>query len=231
MGTIIGTLYPPSPGNTTNVPTSPATHVSIIAITSTLARIFTGTLSDYLAPVTLPRRYRASISSLHSLSKSQHRFTVSRVAFLITFALILSLGQVLLAVGIAQQHGERFWAVSALIGSGYGAAFSLTPIIISVVWGVENFGTNWGIVAMVPALGATIYSVIYSWFYQRAVAPRGLGVGAPESDGPVEDMLCYGKECYAETFWIMSVSVWVACGLWMWAWKGPAGWCRRGIAV
>src|SRR5579862_8954441 len=97
MGTIIGTLYPPSPGNTTNVPTSPATHVSIIAITSTLARIFTGTLSDYLAPVTLPRRYRASISSLHSLSKSQHRFTVSRVAFLITFALILSLGQVLLA--------------------------------------------------------------------------------------------------------------------------------------
>ncbi|KAI9787090.1 MAG: putative monocarboxylate transporter mch1 [Geoglossum umbratile] len=238
MGTIIGTLYHPSPDNTTTNPTSPATHVSIIAIASTFTRIFTGTISDYLAPAPPPRRYRASISSLHSLNgfdKSQHRFTISRLTLLVTFAFILSLGQVLLATGAVQQHGERFWAVSALIGSGYGAAFSLTPVIISVVWGVENFGTNWGIVAMAPALGATVYSVIYSWFYQRAVkgvppGPGALGYGGP-AEGMVKDILCYGKECYAGTFWIMSASVWVACGLWIWAWKGPSGWSKRGIAV
>ncbi|KAH0564796.1 hypothetical protein GP486_001809 [Trichoglossum hirsutum] len=254
VGTIIGTLYPPFPDH----PTSPATHVSIIAVTSTLARIAAGTLSDYLAPTSLPRRYRSSISSLHSLNSStksyRSRFTLSRLVFLITFTLILSLGQVLLASGMAQHHGERFWAISALIGSGYGAAFSLTPIIISVVWGVENFGTNWGIVAIAPALGATVYSVIYSWFYQKAAGQQepwspparllgaagsafgGLNFGtmvaaADSARGAVKDTLCYGRACYAPTFWIMSASVWIACGLWIWAWKGPGGWNRRGIAV
>jgi MFS family permease len=254
VGTIIGTLYPPSPDH----PTSPATHVSIIAVTSTLARISAGTLSDYLAPTSPPGRYRASISSLHSLNSGTKaypsRFTLSRLVFLITFALILSLGQVLLASGMAQYHGERFWAVSALIGSGYGAAFSLTPIIISVVWGVENFGTNWGFVAIAPALGATVYSVIYSWFYQRAAGQQQswnpparllggagsafggldfgtMGLATDPARGTMKDMLCYGKDCYAPTFWIMSVSVWTACGFWIWAWKGPGGWNRRGIAV
>ncbi|TKA65303.1 putative transporter mch1, partial [Cryomyces minteri] len=140
---------------------------------------------------------------------------------------------VLLASGLVQQHGERFWIVSALVGAGYGAVFSLVPILISVIWGVENFGTNWGIVAMVPALGATVWGVVYSAVYQWA-AERGAGRGgdgALEGVTMVEDVLCYGKDCYAPTFWAMAVCVWIACGLWMWAWRGPGGWHRRGIAV
>jgi hypothetical protein len=151
---------------------------------------------------------------------------------------------------MAQNRGELFWVVSALVGAGYGAAFSLVPIVVSVVWGVENFGTNWGVVAIAPALGAMVFSAIYSTVYDRAgvkqragsLSPRfrrpalgGLDFGAMglAAAGPVEgmDTLCYGKECYATSFWIMAASVWVACGLWTWAWKGPRGWSRRGIAV
>jgi hypothetical protein len=128
----------------------------------------------------------------------------------------------LLASGLIQNHGSRFWCVSALIGSGYGAVFSLTPIIISVVWGVENFGTNWGIVAMMPAGGAALWGVVYSALYQ---------VASQRQDAGGSDMLCYGKHCYAPTFWAMAVSVLVACGLWLWAWRGPHGWRSRGIAV
>ncbi|KAI9795420.1 MAG: putative monocarboxylate transporter mch1 [Candelina submexicana] len=228
LGTIIGTLYPPSTSPNT-IPTAAATHVSIVAVTSTLARIITGTLSDLLAPT----------SSLHSLPPRK-RFTVSRMTFLLIFSLILSLGQILLASGFIQQHGERFWLVSALIGAGYGAAFSLTPIICSVVWGVENFGTNWGLVAVVPAFGATVWGIVYSAMYQKAagqqehgdlpdlLTDRMLIVKVLEK---AEEMLCYGKACYASTFWAMAICVWVACGLWLWAWKGPDGWSRRGIAV
>ncbi len=169
--------------------------------------------------------------------------------------LLMSAGQVLLASGAIQTHAERFWIVSALIGTGYGAVFSLTPIICSVVWGVENFGTNWGIVAIVPAFGATAWGLIYSAVYQAGadhplhhhLPPLSLLSSSSSSstlhppgnnergwqtpDGSIASSLCFGKECYALTFWTMAVSVWVACGMWLWAWRGLKGWKRRGIAV
>lgn len=224
LGTVIGTLYPPSTPPS-EIPTSAGTHVSIVALVSTIARLLTGTLTDILAPSSPPGQHRRGPSSLANSAASlppPTRFSLSRLWFLLLFALLASLGQVVLASGAIQNHGERFALVSALIGAGYGAVFSLTPIIVSVVWGVENFGTNWGIVAMVPAGGAAVWGVVYSAVYQA-----GEGKGGPGG----EDSMCYGMRCYAPTFWAMAVSVWVACGLWVWAWRGPGGWARRGIAV
>ncbi|WPH04712.1 Hypothetical protein R9X50_00760500 [Acrodontium crateriforme] len=235
LGTIIGTLYPPVSVPENGTMTTAATHVSIVAVTSTIARIVTGTLTDILAPTTPRHQHRRgpnSISnSIDSLPKvdinRSGRFQVSRVTFVIAFCLLMSMGQIILASGALQGHGNLFWMVSASIGAGYGAVFSLTPIIISVVWGVENFGTNWGIVATAPAIGATIWGLIYSGVYQSA-AEKDFSAG----DGHVtKDAMCYGPMCYAPTFWAMAVCVWIACGLWLWAWKGPRGWQRRGIAV
>ncbi|RDL36507.1 putative MCH1 Monocarboxylate Permease-like protein [Venustampulla echinocandica] len=224
LGTIIGTLYPP-PSGTTAIPTSAATHVSIVAITSTVARIIFGTLTDVFAPASVGQHYGSISNSLSSLPTTPRRFTISRVAFLVLTGLLLSLGQVVLASGAVQNHAERFWLVSSLIGIGYGAIFSLTPLIITVVWGVENFGTNWGIVAMFPAFGATVWGLVYSHVYQWAAKHR------PYSEEREEDILCYGKSCYAGSFWAMAVSVWIGCALWVWAWKGRGGWSKRGIAV
>lgn len=231
LGTIIDTLTPPHVAANT----SPATHVSIVAITSTLARLITGTLSDVLAPIPQTHQHRRgpeslanSLSSLppDDLPQPRRRITVSRITFLLAFAFILSLGQLLLASGWVQNHASRFAAVSALIGAGYGAVFSLTPIVVSVVWGVENFGTNWGILAMTPAAGATLWGAIYATVYQKAAEAGGQGI-----KGELEDVLCHGKACYESTFWAMAGSVWVAMGLWVWAWRGPGGWKRRGVAV
>jgi MFS family permease len=223
LGTIIDTLTPPHVASNT----SPATHVSIVAITSTLARLLTGTLSDVLAPVAPVHQHRQgptsianSLSSLPPMDHQPKRFSVSRITFLLGSALVLSLGQLLLASGWVQNHASRFAVISALIGSGYGAVFSLTPIVVSVVWGVENFGTNWGILAMTPAAGATLWGAVYAAVYQK---------GADGSEKG--DVLCHGKECYETTFWAMAISVWVAMGLWVYAWRGPGGWKRRGVAV
>ena len=227
LGTIINTLTP----HQVSTHTSPATHVSIVAITSTLARLITGTLSDMLAPVAAPHQHHRGPDSLANSMASfpapvyPRKFTLSRVNFLLAFAFLLSIGQVLLASGWVQNHASRFAAVSALIGAGYGAVFSLTPILVSVVWGVENFGTNWGILAMTPAAGATLWGAIYATVYERAVK-SAVGI---ERDP--KGVLCHGKACYASTFWAMAVSVWVAMGLVFWAWRGPGGWRRRGIAV
>ena len=235
LGTVIGTLYPPPDALSSGSDgealqhTSAATHVSIVAITSTIARILTGTITDLLAPSSLPHQHRRgpnslanSTTSLLNIEPPKKRFTISRITILITFSLLMSFGQIFLASGLAQNHGDRFWIVSVFIGFGYGAIFSLTPICCSVIWGVENFGTNWGIVATAPAFGATLWGLVYSGVYQAASE----GVG---EDGG--DALCYGKSCYALTFWAMGICVWVACGCWIWAWRGPDGWLKRGIAV
>lgn len=221
LGTIIGTLNPPGSNGRS---TTPATHVSIVAIGSTIVRVLTGTLTDVLAPTpTTPHHHAGMSNSISSLPP--RRFSISRVTFLITFGLLTSLGQVILASGFIQEHGERFWIISSLVGAGYGAIFSLTPIIITVIWGVENFGTNWGIVATVPALSTALWGVIYSKVYQWAAE------GTEIDGGNSDEVLCYGVSCYAPTFWSMAVSVWFACGLWVWAWKGRGGWSSRGIAV
>ncbi|EME78769.1 uncharacterized protein MYCFIDRAFT_53655 [Pseudocercospora fijiensis CIRAD86] len=233
LGTIIDTLYTPGTEPKEGNPTSAATHVSIVAVTSTIARILTGTLTDVLAPTSVPHQHCRgpnsmvnSIASLPSLPGEKKRLEISRVTFIMAFCILMSIGQIILASGVVQQHAERFWLVSASIGAGYGAAFSLTPIIISVIWGVENFGTNWGICAMMPAIGATIWGLVYSGVYQW-----GANLGDAQGKDVVRDKLCYGILCYAPTFWAMAVCVWIACGLWLYAWRGPGGWRQRSIAV
>jgi len=217
LGTVIGTLYPPEIKYSV-IPTSAATHVSIVGITSTVARLLTGTLTDLLAPS--PQTQHVQVAATPFF---RQRFTVSRLVFLISFGIILSLGLLALASGFIQNHGERFWIVSSLVGAGYGAVFSLTPIIITVIWGVENFATNWGIVATFPALGSTFWGLVYSRVYENG-AKRSATLGD-------EDIFCYGQECYAPTFWAMTITVWLACFLVLWAWKGRNGWSQRGIVI
>lgn len=224
MGTVIKTLTPPTAiqnGSGTSV----ATHVSIICTASTIVRLMVGALTDLLAPT--PATQHVQIPSVSSGSRLQRmKFSISRVAFLVFFALVLSLGLVILASGVIQNHAGRFWIVSSLIGASYGALFSITPIIVTIIWGVENFGTNWGIIATVPALGNTLWGLVYSAVYQA---------GAEKSLNPPEegngDLFCYGTQCYATAYWAMAVSVWVACLLVLWAWKGKNGWAQRGIVI
>jgi len=221
LGTVIGTLYSPTRDYVT-APTSPSTHVSIVAITSTAARLLTGSLTDLLAPSPSTQHFQVEQTARAPFVR---RLSISRVAFLLFFAIVLSIGLLALASGAIQGHGERFWFVSSFVGAGYGAVFSLTPIIITVIWGVENFATNWGIVAMFPALGSTFWGLVYSGVYQAgAKSSRNLGQG----EG---DVFCYGQQCYATTFWAMTVTVWAACFLVLFAWKGPGGWSHRGIVI
>ncbi|KAH8425248.1 MFS transporter [Aspergillus melleus] len=217
LGTIVQTLTPES--NPPNVPSPaglPSTHVTNVALTSTLARLLTGSLSDLFAP---PANHLiAGTIEDGRPSSSSGRFTLSRLSFLLPSALLLSLGYLLLSSPLLVSHPQLSHVTTALIGLGYGSAFSLVPIIISVVWGVENFGTNWGIVAMVPAAGAAAWGIIYSRGYQDAMDG---GNGSPDGQ-------CHGWRCFG--FWAVgcTLSVWVAIASWSIAWRL---WRRKGIAV
>ncbi|KAJ5101910.1 hypothetical protein NUU61_004132 [Penicillium alfredii] len=227
LGTVIATLTPqPYPPNAPPPAGLPSTHVTTIALTSTIARLLTGSLSDFFAPPashlfpSIPEegRRRSTTSSMHSSTTAS--LNLSRMTFLLPSALLLSIGYLLLSSPLPLSHPSLFHVTTALVGFGYGSAFSLAPIIISVVWGVENFATNWGIVAMMPALGAALWGVIYSAAYQSAL-DDGSGLGSPDGQ-------CHGWKCYG--FWSVgcTVSVWVAIVVWLAAWRG---WKKRGVVV
>ncbi|KAG2417750.1 hypothetical protein HFD88_008969 [Aspergillus terreus] len=190
LGTIVQTLTPdPTMPNASSSAGLPSTHVTTIALTSTIARLLTGSLSDFFAPPALhlfPLNTGDSRPAPQQLI-SRSRPTLSRMMFLLPSAVLLALGYLLLASPLPIENPELTHITTALVGLGYGAGFSLCPIIISVVWGVENFGTNWGIVAMVPAAGAAMWGIIYSRGYQDA-ADGGHGT----IDGQCHGWKCYG---------------------------------------
>ncbi|KAF5139199.1 putative transporter MCH1 [Metarhizium anisopliae] len=226
LGTVIGTLTPPETegfGETTSV----ATHVSIFGVTSTISRLLIGSLTDLLAPAPETQHLQLS-SSHHSIHPSSRlkRLTISRVTFILFFAMLMSIGFIFLASGVVQNHADRFWVVSGLVGAGYGAVFSLAPLIVTIIWGVENFATNFGIIAMLPALGSTFWGLIYSGIYQA-----GAKGSPPLSDGTGDDLFCYGKHCYSTTFWAAGICVWVGCVSVLFAWKGRGGWKEREIVI
>lgn len=228
LGTVIGTLTPPITEDV-NHKTSAATHVSVFGVTSTIARLMIGTLTDILAPA--PETQHIQVAPTRPSSPLK-RFAISRVVFMLFFAILLAVGLLFLASGAAQNHAERFWVVSGLVGAGYGAIFSLTPLIVTIIWGVENFATNFGIIAMLPAFGSTFWGLVYSAVYEagarRSSDPSPL---ADDDAGGDDDSVCYGKHCYAATFWAEGVCVIAACLMLLWAWKGKGGWSQRGIVI
>ncbi|RAK96613.1 MFS transporter [Aspergillus ibericus CBS 121593] len=220
LGTIVQTLTPISnPPNAAPPAGLPSTHVTTIALTSTIARLLTGSLSDLFAPPAV-HLFPGSLESNRPASptSTESRTTFTRLAFLLPSAFLLSLGYLLLSSPLPLHHPGLTHITTALIGLGYGSAFSLVPIIISVVWGVENFATNWGIVAMVPAAGAAVWGLVYSQGYQDAT----------DGGNGTTDGQCHGWKCFG--FWAVgcTVSVWIAIAAWLIAWRY---WRRRGVVV
>lgn len=225
LGTIIQTLTPESyPPNAPPPAGLPSTHVTTVALTSTIARLLTGSLSDFFAPKAthlFPTNSEDGAgrpsSNISDSPKGNHP-TLSRMTFLLPSAILLAMGYLLLSSPLPISYPSLSHITTALIGLGYGSSFSLVPIIISVVWGVENFGTNWGIVAMVPAAGAAVWGVVYSRAYQDAMDGSNGGV----------DGQCHGWKCFG--FWAVgcTISVSIAVVIWALAWRV---WRRRGVSV
>ena len=210
IGSILLTSYPDASPPSVN---QPATHVGIIALSSTVARVMTGFITDLVAPTSTAHSVR------ESSAKANGRFTISRIWFLLGNTVLFSIGLLLLATPLGMTNANpTFFISSTLIGLGYGAVFSLVPIIISCVWGVEHFGTNWGTVAIVPGVGAALWSWLYARVYQTGVEDEGEGAG----------LACFGSKCYQGAFLAMAISSWVAIACWG---EASRRWRRRNVVV
>ena len=219
FGTILETLYPPPLSVPASI--SPANQISLLAILSTASRFIAGFLSDLLAPVPPTTSQFITPSAFprgnpfDDPSSTSYSFSVSRLTLLLTTPVLLVLSYILLLAAVPG-NPNLFPLITALIGTVNGVSFSLVPILISTVWGVTNFGTNWGIVAMMPALGATVWSIIYSVGYQANAGADGL---------------CFGMECWAGSVGGMLGAAGLAGVAWWWMGWGRKGWWERGVVV
>uniref|UniRef100_A0A8H7N0U6 Uncharacterized protein n=3 Tax=Bionectria ochroleuca TaxID=29856 RepID=A0A8H7N0U6_BIOOC len=80
-----------------------------------------------------------------------------------------------------------------------------------------------------PAIGSVFWGFIYSTVYQAGAREAQNAPGSQE--GGDDDVFCYGKQCYAPTFWAEVISCLAACVLLLVAWKGKGGWQQRGIVI
>lgn len=160
---------------------------------------------------------------------------MSRVPFLLFLA--LAHVSALFLMAYAPIVWLRNWIplASVLVGIGYGGMFTLVPTVVSVVWGINGFGRNWGFLTFAPgsfpsfmlptiqriliffvlALGAVIFGLFYARVY--------------DLHSPPPPAICEGRECWRDAFlaaaWTgLIATVLLGCIWWM-------GWRKRGWIV
>ena len=123
-----------------------STQVAVFAVASTATRLSMGVLSDVF-------------SSCHSTVRLIHGAVALTAA-----------GFVLVATGT--RHAG---VVSVVLGTAYGTVFTMFPTLVASVWGVEIFGSTWGLFLAAPAVGSILFGLFYALDYD---AHCGAGSGA-----------------------------------------------------
>lgn len=126
------------------------------------------------------------------------------MTFLVPISALFILSQLLAAHTTSP---SSLYRSSALLGTAYGAMFSLAPLIILEWFGMERFSRNWGTVAISPVLGGNAFSLMFGRTLDRhaaetdagarsAVILRAIG-GIPDLNS---DHQCFeGLACYVES--------------------------------
>ncbi|WVQ82871.1 hypothetical protein IAT38_005007 [Cryptococcus sp. DSM 104549] len=179
---------------TTSTPHNPLAlrnkHVHLLSISSTLARLITGVLADYLSPAPTPfpnPAHRTDPSKPSHVFKQVKKIRLTRSAFTGVCAGVLGAVFAGCAAWLSGEAGLGWLSVG--VGGMYGALFTLTPAIVSHHFGPTNFGLAWGMISYFAALG----SVVYSYLYALLSTP---GVEAE----------CHGVHCFQATFVVCAVS-------------------------
>ena len=108
-------------------------HISMLALSSTVSRLGSGLISDYIAS---PNR----------------RYPMSRIPLFLILSLLHVFALFFLSYAPIEWLRVWFSLTSILIGISYGGIFTLAPTIVSVVWGIGGFGKNWGILTFTPGI-------------------------------------------------------------------------------
>lgn len=116
--------------------------LSIYALSSTVARLFTGLLTDVLSARKISAKW-VLISHL-------------------LLCLLCQLGALQLTQAASLPPHWRILSMGALIGFVYGGLYTIYPTVVLIVWGDKLFGTAYGSMMIAPAIGAALSCMGYA---------------------------------------------------------------------
>jgi MFS family permease len=117
----------------------PSRHISMLALSSTVSRLLSGLLSDYI-------------------SSPNRAYPTSRIPLFLILSLCHVSGLFLISYAPIPWLQEWFSIGTILVGIGYGGIFTLGPTVVSVVWGIGGFGRNWGILTFTPGIPLLVWN-------------------------------------------------------------------------
>ncbi|KAK8844774.1 hypothetical protein IAR55_006624 [Kwoniella newhampshirensis] len=165
-------------------------HVHLLSLASTVSRLVTGLLADYLSPplTSLPNpKHRTDPSAPSHIFVRTKKVRLSRSAFIGLCSIILSAVFAYCVVGLEGEKGLS--VLSGGVGSMYGALFTLTPAIVSHHFGPTNFGLAWGMLSYFAAVGSVVFSYLYAIL-----------------STPGTETECHGTHCFRVTFVVCGIS-------------------------
>jgi len=145
----------------------------LLSICNVAGRILMGSLAD------LPR--------VHKISLFQG------VASVMLFGLLVSAASPF-------QEGEYGQSVCltvtvACVMTAYGGSWVLIVGILADLYGRDDFGKDYGLIAMGPAVSGLIFNSVSALVYEKHAAANG-------NDGGV----CFGNDCYRGSFWMAATA-------------------------
>ncbi|PKY48889.1 MFS general substrate transporter, partial [Rhizophagus irregularis] len=140
VGTIIESLYS-SHSSSTLPPIYKLqnTHVFVLSIFSCLGRLSIGFISDM----------------------ARLLFKIPRSFFFILSGVWIFLAQLLILFYVDDL--DKLLIVTIFVGVGFGNLYSITPIIVSEWFGTKRFGSNWGMIACIPAFGGQLFNLLFGY--------------------------------------------------------------------
>ncbi|XP_057818065.2 protein NUCLEAR FUSION DEFECTIVE 4 isoform X1 [Cryptomeria japonica] len=162
--------------------------VQIISLGSCFGRITSGYLSDLLMTSGYPRPLCLFITQL----------TMTISCILLAFG-----GVFYLYIG------------SALIGMAYGAYWTLSPAILSELFGIKPFAMLYKIIGITPTIGSYILSAkVLGVLYDKQAALYHSNSANMSAHG--EENTCYGWQCFGFALLYLSIICFIGCLACLW---------------
>ncbi|CAE6491549.1 unnamed protein product [Rhizoctonia solani] len=146
----IGTIVMEFPGHAESLA---ATQVRFISIASTLAKLCTGPLADWICP---PVDEGPMMVCWCEPVRPEAKKGLNRMLFPAMCLAILASVYAYTAVCITS--ADQLWVLSVGTGLAYGASWAILPSITSVIWGARNLGRNFGILSYAPLIGTPVFT-------------------------------------------------------------------------
>jgi len=124
---------------------------------------------------------------------------MSKLVLLGSASLVMA-GALFLSAYIPPQHAQlALLATVTLVASAYGGSWVLAVGILSDWFGTRDFGKNYGILAMGPALSGMIFNSASAWLYEQNTSH--------------DSVVCVGPSCYHGAFQLTGAAALVCAAL------------------